>query len=52
MTVVAVQSEELRWEFLDADDFYPPANVEKMRAGTPVTDADRWPWLDALAVVL
>jgi gluconokinase len=42
----------LAWAFLDADDFHPPANVEKMRAGTPLTDADRWPWLDALAAVL
>ena len=45
-------AEALRWPFLDADDFHPPANVEKMRAGTPLTDADRWPWLDALAAVL
>jgi len=37
-------------DFLDGDDFHPPANVEKMRAGTPLTDADRWPWLDRLAV--
>jgi len=36
-------------DFLDGDDFHPPANVEKMRAGTPLTDADRWPWLDRLA---
>jgi gluconokinase len=34
--------------FLDADDFHPPANVAKMAAGTPLTDADRWPWLDRL----
>lgn len=45
-------AEALGWVFLDADDFHPPANVEKMRAGTPLTDADRWPWLDALAAVL
>lgn len=32
-------------EFLDADDFHPAANVEKMRSGVPLTDADRWPWL-------
>lgn len=38
--------------FLDADDFHPPANVAKMAAGMPLTDADRWPWLDALAAVL
>ena len=45
-------AEALQWTFVDADDFHPPANVEKMRAGTPLTDADRWPWLDALAAVL
>ncbi len=45
-------AEALRWGFLDADDFHPPANVEKMRSGTPLTDADRWPWLDALAASL
>lgn len=38
----------LGWTFLDADDFHPPANVDKMRAGEPLTDADRAPWLDAL----
>ncbi|MEI8227078.1 MAG: gluconokinase [Planctomycetota bacterium] len=42
----------LHWTFLDADDFHPPASVEKMRTGTPLADADRWPWLDALAAVL
>ena len=36
------------WTFLDADDFHPPANVAKMAAGIPLTDADRWPWLDRL----
>ena len=35
--------------FIEADDHHPPANVEKMRAGVPLDDADRWPWLDALA---
>src|SRR3569623_105420 len=38
--------------FLDGDDFHPAANKEKMRAGTPLVDADRWPWLDALAHAL
>jgi len=45
-------AESLHWTFRDADDFHPPANVEKMRSGTPLVDADRWPWLDALATVL
>lgn len=31
--------------FVDADSLHPPANVEKMAAGIPLTDADRWPWL-------
>src|SRR5580658_2809687 len=36
------------WQFVDADDFHPPANVEKMKHGIPLTDADREPWLRAL----
>jgi gluconokinase len=42
----------LGWAFRDADDFHPPANVAKMRSGSPLDDEDRWPWLDALAGVL
>ena len=42
----------LGWPFLDGDDFHPPANVEKVRAGTPLTDEDRWPWLDRLVAEL
>ncbi len=38
--------------FLDGDGFHPPANKDKMRAGIPLTDDDRWPWLTALAVAL
>lgn len=38
--------------YRDGDDLHPPANVEKMRAGVPLTDADRWPWLDRVAGVL
>ena len=34
--------------FLDADDFHPPANKAKMAASIPLTDADRWPWLEVL----
>ena len=36
----------------DGDDLHPPANVDKMRAGVPLTDDDRWPWLDRVAGVL
>lgn len=41
---------DLGWPFFDADDFHPPENVAKMAVGTPLTDADRWPWLDRLAL--
>lgn len=41
-------AEELGWDFRDADEFHPPANVAKMAAGTPLTDADRAPWLAAI----
>src|SRR3569833_3953348 len=34
--------------FLEGDDFHAPESVEKMRAGIPLTDDDRWPWLDRL----
>jgi gluconokinase len=39
----------LGWEFAEGDDFHPQANVEKMRAGHPLDDDDRWPWLRRLA---
>ncbi|MBB5690337.1 carbohydrate kinase (thermoresistant glucokinase family) [Roseomonas alkaliterrae] len=48
-TVGALLAERLGWPFEDGDSFHPPANVEKMRAGTPLTDEDRWPWLAAIA---
>lgn len=38
----------LEWEFAEGDDFHPEANIEKMRAGEALTDADRKPWLEAL----
>ena len=41
-------ADRLGWAFLDADDFHPPANVQKMASGQPLEDGDRWPWLDIL----
>jgi carbohydrate kinase (thermoresistant glucokinase family) len=38
-------AEALSWEFIEGDDFHPPANVAKMRGGVPLNDADRGPWL-------
>ncbi|MDB5414484.1 MAG: gluconate kinase, family [Rubritepida sp.] len=51
-TIGARLAEALALPFADADSFHPPANVAKMSAGTPLTDADRWPWLDALGAWL
>ncbi|MET7245705.1 gluconokinase [Methylobacterium sp. EM32] len=48
-TVASLLAGRLGWEFEDGDDFHPQANVEKMQAGTPLTDEDRWPWLAAIA---
>lgn len=47
-TIGALLAERLRFPFLDADEFHPPANVAKMAAGTPLTDEDRRPWLELL----
>jgi gluconokinase len=42
----------LRVPFLDGDGYHPAANKDKMRLGIPLTDEDRWPWLEALAHAL
>jgi gluconokinase len=48
-TIGARLAKLLDWPFRDADSFHPAANIEKMRAGIPLEDGDRWPWLDAIA---
>ena len=48
-TVAALLAARLGWQLAEADVFHSPANVAKMRAGVPLTDADREPWLDAIA---
>jgi gluconokinase len=48
-TVGRALAAALGYAFLDADDLHPRANVEKIRRGEPLTDADRTPWLEALA---
>ena len=44
-TVGTMLAARLGWPFADGDSFHPAANIAKMRAGQPLTDADRWPWL-------
>jgi gluconokinase len=48
-TVAALLAEKLGWEFAEGDVMHPTANVEKMAAGHPLDDADRWPWLEIVA---
>jgi gluconokinase len=47
-TVSALLASELHWPFADGDAFHLAAAIKKMRAGIPLTDADRWPWLRAI----
>jgi carbohydrate kinase (thermoresistant glucokinase family) len=48
-TVALELQRVLGWKFQEGDDLHPPANVQKMRAGRPLNDADRLPWLQAVA---
>ncbi|EOM77023.1 gluconokinase [Rhodococcus rhodnii] len=49
-STIALRLEEATgWDFLEGDDLHPQANVDKMASGTPLTDEDRWPWLEAIA---
>jgi gluconokinase len=47
-TIGKLLAEELGWRFYEADDFHPRPNIDKMRRGIPLTDENRWPWLESL----
>ena len=51
-TVGSLLASSLGVPFADADNFHPPANIAKMSRGEPLTDEDRWPWLDAIGAWL
>lgn len=48
-TVAGILAGQLGWDLEEGDDLHPPENVAKMAAGHPLTDEDRWPWLDTIA---
>jgi gluconokinase len=47
-TIGDLLAAQLGWQFSDGDNFHSPANIEKMSRGIPLTDADRFPWLDSI----
>ena len=51
-TLASLLAERLGCPFLEGDSFHSAANVAKMRGGEPLTDADRWPWLDQLGAAI
>lgn len=51
-TIGLALADALGLPFLEGDDLHPDTNIAKMAAGIPLTDADRWPWLDAIAAEL
>jgi gluconokinase len=51
-TIGQLLASALGWNFVDADDYHPADNVEKIRNGTPLTDADRAPWLETLRTLI
>lgn len=51
-TVGRELAHQLGWDFHDADDFHPRANIEKMHNGIPLDDEDRYPWLGTLALLM
>ncbi|HTR01012.1 MAG TPA: gluconokinase [Candidatus Acidoferrum sp.] len=51
-TLAALLAEALGCPFIEGDALHSAANVAKMAAGQPLTDADRWPWLDNVAAAL
>jgi gluconokinase len=48
-TVGRLLAEALQVEYAEGDDLHPATNIAKMAAGVPLTDDDRWPWLDIIA---
>jgi len=51
-TLAALLADRLACPFFEGDSFHSEASVAKMRAGQPLTDADRWPWLDRLGAAI
>ena len=51
-TIGNLLADQLGWQFIESDDFHSEADIQKMSSGIPLTDADRWPWLERLNSLL
>lgn len=51
-TIGALVAADLGVQLIEGDDHHPPSNIEKLSSGQPLTDDDRWPWLETLATML
>jgi carbohydrate kinase (thermoresistant glucokinase family) len=51
-TIAATLAIRLGWTYQDGDWFHPAVNIEKMHSGQPLTDEDRWPWLEAISACI
>jgi len=51
-TIAMKLADRFGWQMLEGDKLHPPANIAKMKAGTPLDDNDRWPWLRAIAAAI
>jgi len=48
-SVADLLSARLGWSYMEGDSLHPDANIAKMESGQPLTDEDRWPWLEKVA---
>ena len=51
-TVGRLLAEQLKWPYYDGDEYHPPSNLAKMSAGEPLTDDDRWVWLERIREII
>jgi gluconokinase len=51
-TIGSRLANRLGWKFIESDDYHSEADIQKMSGGIPLSDADRWPWLECLNLIL
>jgi carbohydrate kinase (thermoresistant glucokinase family) len=51
-TIASKLADRLGWQFIESDDYHSESDIQKMSSGIPLTNADRWPWLECLNTLL